>query len=342
MYFQKLYTDIFNRPGEPGEVSMLKEVTHEYPYFSLAHFFLLKHAIEKGDEVNNIASKTALHFNNPFLLNEQLHKAPLQSNGSENTAGHFEEINKGETGILRDEDIIPDVVDLRAEEMVPVVEYPTEEKIVAEEDDVNHVETKHLVEQENETETLPVVEQAFQKNTPTVPEQIEPAPTDDQPVSYVDTDEELNRAIPSEAVPVVTPFLGANTPGTGTINKDDEAPLFEPLSASDYFASQGIKLTEEHTPTDRVGKQLKSFTEWLKTMKKVHEHKTVTGDVPVDIAVQNLAEKSNREEEILTEAMAEVYSQQGKTNKAKEIYEKLSLLNPSKSAYFAAKLEQIK
>jgi hypothetical protein len=122
----------------------------------------------------------------------------------------------------------------------------------------------------------------------------------------------------------------------------EEAPLFEPLFASDYFASQGIKLSEEQQPTDRMGKQLKSFTEWLKTMKKVHDPKQPSAEAPVDLTVQKLAEKSNKEEEVLTEAMAEVFLQQGKTNKAKEIYEKLSLLNPSKSAYFAAKLEQIK
>jgi hypothetical protein len=40
--------------------------------------------------------------------------------------------------------------------------------------------------------------------------------------------------------------------------------------------------------------------------------------------------------------MAEVYLQQGKPKKAIEIYQKLSLLNPSKSAYFAAKLEILK
>ena len=48
----------------------------------------------------------------------------------------------------------------------------------------------------------------------------------------------------------------------------DEAMLFEPMHMVDYFASQGIKLTEEVQTADKLGKQLKSFTEWLKTMKK--------------------------------------------------------------------------
>ena len=39
--------------------------------------------------------------------------------------------------------------------------------------------------------------------------------------------------------------------------------------------------------------------------------------------------------------MAEAYLQQGKLKKARETLEKLSLLNPAKSAYFAAKIESI-
>ena len=115
--------------------------------------------------------------------------------------------------------------------------------------------------------------------------------------------------------------------------------LFEPLYTTDYFASQGIKLSEEMQGTDKLGKQLKSFTEWLKTMKKVHGNKLPENSDPVDSTVQKLAENSNREEDVITEAMAEVYEQQGKSRKAIDIYQKLSLLNPAKSAYFAAKID---
>ncbi len=120
-----------------------------------------------------------------------------------------------------------------------------------------------------------------------------------------------------------------------------EAPLFEPLYTTDYFASQGIKLSEEMKANDKLGRQLKSFTEWLKTMKKVHPSQK-NDSIVLDTTVEKLAEKSNEDAEIVTEAMAEVYESQGKYNKAKEIYQKLSLQNPAKSTFFAAKLEQIK
>ncbi len=143
----------------------------------------------------------------------------------------------------------------------------------------------------------------------------------------------------------VTPPMLNKEPTAGDIKitiPPIEELLFQPLYTSDYFASQGIKLSDEILATDKLGKQLKSFTEWLKTMKKVHVEKMPSGNEQVDIVIQSLAEKSNSEGEVVTEAMAEVFAMQGKTGKAIEVYEKLSLLNPGKSAFFAAKIEQLK
>lgn len=125
----------------------------------------------------------------------------------------------------------------------------------------------------------------------------------------------------------------------------ENGPLFEPLHTTDYFASVGIKLNDEIKPGDRLGSQLKSFTEWLKTMKKLHP--TQTGNAAETSEKQNnniqqLAEKSNKEDEIITEAMADVLMQQGRIDKAVEVLKKLSLLNPSKNTYFAAKIDKLK
>ena len=130
-------------------------------------------------------------------------------------------------------------------------------------------------------------------------------------------------------------------------NMMEEMPLFEPMHMVDYFASQGIKLSEDAQTADKLGKQLKSFTEWLKTMKKVHTGTETSlsialAGVQTDIAIQNLAEKSNTEDEVLTVSMADVFAKQGKIEKAIEVLQKLSLLNPDKSAYFAAKIEHLK
>ena len=141
----------------------------------------------------------------------------------------------------------------------------------------------------------------------------------------------------------VSSILGEAAPSDTIVSHNEETQmLFEPLHASDYFASQGIKLSEEALANDKLGKQLKSFTAWLKTMKKVHADKLPPNNSLAETAVQTQAEKSNIEEEIVTEAMADAYILQHKYSKAVEIYSKLSLLNPSKSAYFATKIDSLK
>jgi hypothetical protein len=125
---------------------------------------------------------------------------------------------------------------------------------------------------------------------------------------------------------------------------DNELPLFEPFHTVDYFASQGIKFVQDTNPNDKLGKHLKSFTEWLKTMKKLPQQTAAVAntDETIDPAIAASAAHSIEEKEVVTEAMAEVLVKQGKMDNAAALYGKLSLLYPDKSAYFAAKIEQLK
>ncbi len=154
--------------------------------------------------------------------------------------------------------------------------------------------------------------------------------------------------------PIEIPYLKDEQSHIGPIaaagqnqeNSVKEELVFEPYHTVDYFASQGIKFKEEEKPADNFGKQLKSFTDWLKTMKRLPvseiakqvEKKSAEKVQQVD----QLAAHSLQDREVLTETMAEVWEKQGNNPKAIEIYTKLSLLDPSKSRYFAAKIEELK
>lgn len=122
------------------------------------------------------------------------------------------------------------------------------------------------------------------------------------------------------------------------------APLaFEPYHTVDYFASQGIRFRDENKPKDRFSVQLKSFTEWLKAMKRLPESEIVAATTASEEKkVEQMAQVSISPREVVTETMAEVWEKQGNHAKAISVYEKLSLLDPGKSAYFAAKIEQLK
>lgn len=116
----------------------------------------------------------------------------------------------------------------------------------------------------------------------------------------------------------------------------------EPYYTVDYFASLGIKI-DLSQPQDKLGSQVKKFTDWLKQMKNVKPaDEAITEDPEVENMIQGIAKTSNETKEIVTQTMAEVLVKQGKTDKAIQLYIKLSFLNPDKSAYFAAKIEQLK
>ncbi|NDF97719.1 MAG: hypothetical protein EB101_02080 [Chitinophagia bacterium] len=132
------------------------------------------------------------------------------------------------------------------------------------------------------------------------------------------------------------PAISARTP---TAEKE---LLFEPYYTVDYFASQGIQYKPDENTADKFGQQLKSFTDWLKVMKRLplaEIGKSV--DPKEERKVEQMAGHSLAAEEVVTEAMAAVWIKQGNLAKAKEVYQKLSLLEPSKNAYFASKISEL-
>jgi hypothetical protein len=186
----------------------------------------------------------------------------------------------------------------------PVMEIPVEEIISP---PLENIEAKEILEMESPETKVPVIDTIQEPEQETAP----------QPVQEVTEPEE----------PVIA----------------DLGIPFEPLYTIDYFASQGIKIAAEATPKDQLSLKLRSFTEWLRAMKKLHPEK-IDKDFNQDQEeqVRVIAESSNASEIVYTEAMAEVYIKQGKRGKAREVFEKLSLLDPGKSAYFAVRIKELK
>lgn len=181
----------------------------------------------------------------------------------------------------------------------------------------------------NETESL-----AAAANTP--------AETIEQTIDTSHVDEDAEASTTSTNVAGEDHRQKAGTENNVQPPEADTGPAltFEPFHTVDYFASQGIKLSADEAPKDKFGQQLKSFTEWLKTMKKLPSAEA-SGNRN-DAGIEHLAAHSIHQSDVTTEAMAEVWLKQGNTPKAIEVYNKLSLLNPSKKAYFAAKIENLK
>ncbi len=135
----------------------------------------------------------------------------------------------------------------------------------------------------------------------------------------------------------------------GQMHDDDQSssaknelsiPL-DPYHTIDYFASQGIKLSQIDDK-DEFGKKVKSFTAWLKTMKRLQPDHDTKSNKEDDSQPDFTGSDTTEAETIVTEAMADVYIKQGLTDKAIEIYHKLSLQNPNNSHIFADKISVLK
>ena len=83
-----------------------------------------------------------------------------------------------------------------------------------------------------------------------------------------------------------------------------------------------------------------SDAELISRFLKMDDYRIVAEDGEPDADIKIEAE-FDEDDDLVSEELAEIYANQGLKSEAIEIYRKLSLLNPKKSAYFAEKIENI-
>jgi hypothetical protein len=219
------------------------------------------------------------------------------------------------------------------EEMAAITRYPDEttEHFLEELDEPT---TPEVTTEHQSPEAIPIEQVA---STPEVPTLTEVETTPENHVAQreeIDEHEKMFRNIKA--------MLDASAEEANADTKDAPVPI-DPYYTIDYFASQGIKLDLDKNPDDKLGKQVKKFTQWLKHMKKLGPEDAIPAETisQGEIEAQQIADSSNKAREVVTEAMALVLEKQGKNAKAIELYKKLSFLNPHKNAYFADKIKNL-
>jgi hypothetical protein len=307
-------------------VNQLQQFIDDYPYSAVGQLLLAKKLRDTGAQnFEEHSGKSSLYFHDPVWAGWILRQATAESAA--------EILNEPE----------------------PVKETPhfVFDQIIANEPVLENEETPPW----DESQIEPIHEEPVVENVAPVteaPVQIENLPVEETAKTgdhIHDQAEEMPEEPAEETPPPVLPdSLIKPSSFSSEIPKEqstDNGDLnFEPYHTIDYFASLGIKLKPEELAKDKLGQQLKSFTDWLRSMKKIAPvqggEKMAEVDELTDKSIQRIAEFSNEAKEIITEAMAEVWAKQGHKEKAVQIYEKLSLLNPSKSHYFAARIEALK
>ncbi|MGO4290801.1 hypothetical protein [Chitinophaga sp. RAB17] len=134
--------------------------------------------------------------------------------------------------------------------------------------------------------------------------------------------------------------------------------IFQPLYTDDYFAYKRLKNPEEADDLNEQGAaEMKSFTSWLRQMKdnfvgktskdwyhqQLHRIYEEEDEPEVSETVEKMAMDSIVfNNDIVSETLAEIWVRQHQYTNAIKIYQKLSLLNPDKNAYFAQKILELK
>lgn len=356
----------------------LESFVAEYPSFGIGHYLLSRKLQAEGDD--RFAEKTQLtnlYFSNPFWLQWLLESSDSVVREPAPTAWHAPEettpavYEPEEPVIVPEPETVPAEAPIVKDTMESVVEQslmeasqPAEQEPVsmvelaesvaaAEEPSAAELLLESIEEAKNLRDNLHKIKDDFGTGRPLPEEPAAEAPIKDEEAPFVL--DEVDTAVQQAAAefpagaeagsePVVAAAaatIGAEEPEQKTVVAE-QGFVFEPYHTIDYFASQGIKLKLDDNPSDQLGKQLKSFTDWLKVMRKLpQKEREIISDRVTEETIQTIAAHSVVGREIVTETMAEVLAKQGMPERARAVYEKLSLLNPDKRAYFATKIEQL-
>lgn len=118
--------------------------------------------------------------------------------------------------------------------------------------------------------------------------------------------------------------------------EDKEKALMVVMSFAEwltYISSQSKKAREE----EEDQRALKTMWQKQKLAAAIEEESEEIPEQVFEMAVNSIS----RQDELISESLADVYVKQGKKEKAIDMYKKLSLQNPEKNTYFAAKIENL-
>ncbi|MFT4092795.1 MAG: hypothetical protein QM640_04085 [Niabella sp.] len=314
-----LSDSILAKRFEACSVDELKELANKYPYASSVQFLLAQKMKQENAEHYDVQlQKTLLYYKNPVFINYLLNGsgAAQQQAQPRYLPGNITEKSNDPQNVIISYSIISGPENAAADDIIredgPAPVSATEAGSVP--------ATDNTAAQSGGTDKLP--EDSLSENI---------APEAQNNTENNGEEQDVGELQPLPEFKIET------------IDPSKTELSFTPYHTIDYFAAQGINLNEEQHSNDRFGSQLKSFTQWLKHMKRLPAAQTNAGAAPgAEKEIEQMAEQSLTGGSAATEAMAAVWIKQGNLQKAIEIYQKLSLQNPLKSAYFAAKADHLK
>jgi tetratricopeptide (TPR) repeat protein len=354
MIANRIVQHIFQEPDiKQVDETALERLVSSYPYFTAARLLLARkqYTVQKN------------------LLAPAVKKAQQYSN---NMHYFYRFVTTDEKSLVVEEAPVvpPPPADIEEEVVVafpgqePEADEPEAfaEPDEDEEDPVTAPETATLVEEM--PVTLRAATPAQEAPAVPVPEAKIHVTVPKTPVTAIpETPAADTTAAPSPAIPPANANASPANQDTEPIkifpldtSETETSLTFQPLYTDDYFAYKRLKEPEQAEQlSEKAAAEMKSFTSWLKEMKHTFAEKASKqwyhqqmhrsyedADPEVSEAVEKMAMESiTLNDDIVSETLAEIWARQHQYQTAIHIYQKLSLLNPNKSAYFAQKIKEL-
>ncbi len=283
---------------------MCKQLVQEYPYAILLQ---LLHHKQDGLATKTNLKKLGLHFENPLHLSQALI--------------HFELKESGSAAVSKQSKIKVAESDSKKKMRIAEKAKAVKQTPVAETNQIHQQES--IVEPIIETEQQEAVAEETDEQIPAAIDN----PTDDVL--------ELINELPEEN-PIKSVSQENETIEVEPETAEDPGDLMVMMSFTDWL--QYFKAKKENEEEDKKGKDaIRSAWQKEKLAEAMDDEEDVVPDEIFEKAMKSVSFGDG----LVTEPLAELYVKQGKTEKAIELYKKLSLLNPEKKVYFASRIKDL-
>ena len=151
-------------------------------------------------------------------------------------------------------------------------------------------------------------------------------------------------SVPKKSTAVKKEVKNNTSTSTSASNLDKEVNTKKKVANKGNSKNKNKLSPKKKSPISSKKARLK-FSEWLSEKSKKTKAKTKkkASKTKPKNALKRLVKSSVvKKEEIATVTLAKLYSKQGHNKKAIKVYERLRLLNPEKSSFFASKIRKLK
>lgn len=315
-------TEFLRYVEDPGAISPealkdLEEINRLFPWFAGGRILYAK-ALKNGNDIRfSEALKDAALFSGSRKNLYSLLHAPVQEIGKDSTSTVDE---KNEDEIKQNAISIPEVVEVV--QSSPFAKEDAAELTSGDQKDNDFIEQIQFSQAPEKTE-LDLDTDKESSPTETLNELIA---TESK---VEETDDSFNKEALSIDIIEESPLL------TASVSEGEKSFLdWMKLVNKESPEKTGIQEVKKETADFKSDSLIEQF---IKTEPRIGKPEKTEFFSPVNMARKSLEDR----EDIVSETLATIFAAQGEVGRAIRIYQKLSLLNPEKSAYFAALIQKL-